>query len=348
MITEGQPETQVQFELARPSGEKYMLEVQRDLMIPITDVTEDLYSPGLYLSSEGNKIYVDKNGVVPLSSAAEAGVLEYYILESIDNFRVSGKPLSELMPKINEMLIGPEDSPITMVFKTSAGMMRYSLKRDVPMKMGKVTANKAQQAISNRKLGAAFPFEEDNLRPGQGVPLHPMCNPKLWASLKEGAELANKQFELMSSQGMNAGSPNHFMWRQRMVNRTGDMPGVMVREGMYRVDEVSFGASGTGPEERSLLYYGPGPTDTDEQEEERKRQEAEKAARAQQAEADAAAKREEDEKRKQKAAEDAKREAAKSADIAKDQKQSQRSSPPPPPQPPNRDPTPPSRTPCDA
>ena len=105
IITEGQPETQVEFEFARPSGDKYKCSVQRELMIPITDVQEELYSPGLYLSSEGSKIYVDKNGVVPLSSAAEAGVLEYYILESIDNFRVSGKPLSEMMPKINEMLI---------------------------------------------------------------------------------------------------------------------------------------------------------------------------------------------------------------------------------------------------
>jgi len=344
VITEGQPETQVEFEFARPSGEKYKCSVQRELMIPITDVSEDLYSPGLYLSSEGKKIYVDKNGVVPLSSAAEAGVLEFYILESIDNFRVTGKPLNDVIPKINEMLIGPEDSPIIMVFKTAAGMMRYSLKRDVPMKMGKPTPSAAQQAIQARKLGQSFPFEEDNLRPGQGIPLHPMCNPKLWASLKEAAELADQQFQLMSSQGMNAGSPNHFMWRQRMVNRTGDVPGVMVREGMYRVDEVSFGATGTGPEERSLIYYGPGPADTDEELLQRQREEAEKAERAQKAAAEAAAKREEDERRKQKAAEEERQKKAaekeKEATIEKEKKQAQRSEPPPPPPPANRDPTP--------
>ena len=347
VITEGQPETQVEFEFARPSGEKYKISVQRELMIPITDVSEDLYSPGLYLSSEGKKIYVDKNGVVPLSSAAEAGVLEYYILESIDNFRVTGKPLYDVIPKINEMLIGPEDSPIIMVFRTSAGMMRYTLKRDVPMKMGKPTANQAQQAIQARKLGASFPFDEGNLRPGQGVPLHPMCNPKLWASLKEGAELADQQFQHMSSQGMNAGSPGHFMWRQRMLNRTGNMPGVMVREGMYRVDEVSFGDSGTGPEERSLIYYGPGPGDTDEVEEQRKREEAEKTERAQKAAAEAALKRDEDERSKQKAAEDARQEAEKQKETdlpsAKEVKQAQRSEPRPPPA--DRDPTPVCRTP---
>jgi len=308
VITEGQPETEVEFELARPSGEKYKTTVQRELMVPLTDGKEDLFSPGLYLSSEGNKIYVDKNGVVPNSSAAEQGVLELYILESIDNYRVADKPLDEVMSKMNEMLIGPEDSPILMVFKTAAGLMRYNLKRDVPMKMGKCTPAQAEGAKRRNKLGSAFAYEPDTLKPGQGVPLHPMCNPKLWASLKEGAEMADKQYKELQQSGAQAdNAEQHFIWRQRMIKRTGDMPGVQVKEDMWRVEEVI----GNGPLERHLIYYGPGPADTDKEEEVRKQELLVKAERAQKAAAAAAAKRVEDEekKRKQREAEAAKKAA---------------------------------------
>lgn len=352
VVTEGQPETEVEFEFARPSGDKYKASVLRELMVPISTGSEKLFSPGLYLSSEGNKIYVDKNGVVPNSSAQEQGVLELYILDSIDNYRVADKPLDEVMPKMNEMLIGPEDSPILMVFKTSEGLMRYNLKRDVPMKMGQCTQAQAQGAVRRGKLGSAFAYEPQILRPGQGVPLHPMCNPKLWASLKEGAELADQQFRELQDSGVitpaQAGHADHFIWRQRQVNRTGNMPGKQVKEGVWRVEEVI----GNGPLERSLIYYGPGPADTDAEEETRKQEEEMKAQRSQKAAAEAAARRVEDEEKKQKLREtaaakkaaDAAEAAKKVADAAtaaaaaevtikKETKTAQRNAAPPPPQP---------------
>jgi len=298
VITEGQPETEVEFEFARVSGQKYKVSLNRQLMVPLNDGREDLFSPGLYLSSEGGKIYVDKNGVVPNSSAQEQGVLEMYILESIDNYRIAGKPLDEVLPKMNEMLIGQENSRILMVFKTAAGLMRYNLVRDVPMKMGKCTAA-AVQAAKQRKpgLGSAFPFDPDTLKPGQGVPLHPMCNPKLWASLKAAAELADQDYVTAQSNGQQGGNPKYFMWKKRMVNRTGDMPGEQKTNGMWRVEEVI----GNGPDDRQLIYYGPGPTDTDEEELARKKAEADRKAKEAQDQAEAAAKRAEEDKKRQQA-----------------------------------------------
>lgn len=330
VITEGQPETEVEFEFARPNGEKYKCEIIRELMVPLERGDEDLYSPGLYLSSEAGKIYVDKNGVVPNSSAEEQGVLELYILESIDNYRVADKPLDEVMPKMNEMLIGPENSPILMVFKTAAGLMRYNLVRDVPMKMGKCTRQQVQEAIQRNKLGSAFAHDKSTLKPGQGVPLHPMCNPKLWASLKEGAEMADKQYKVMLESRLEPGSADYFIWRQRQVNRTGDMPGFQVKPGMWRVEEVV----GNGPLDKHLIYYGPGPTDTDEEEEMRKQEELAKAEKAAKAQAEAAAKRaEEDKRRAQEAAQKkAQKEEEDASAIKKETKQATRSAAPPQPQ----------------
>jgi C-terminal processing protease CtpA/Prc len=330
VITEGQPETEVEFEFARPGGDKYRASVKRELMVPIRDANAPLFSPGLYLSCENNRIYVDKDGIVPNSSAAEQGVVELYILESIDNYRIAGKPLVEVTPKINEMLIGPEDSPIVMVFKTSAGLMKYHLKRDVPMKMAPCRPNDIAMAIQKNKLGAAFPFEGDNLRPGQGVPLHPMCNPKLWASLKEGADAAHAQYTRLQGQNMEGGNANYFMWRQRMVNRTGNMPGVEVRPGMWKVEEIF----GNNPQDRHLLYYGPGPLDTDEEEERRKEEEQKQKERAIAAAAEAAAKREEDERRKRQQKADEEKRRAQAAAAAAPPPKSNSPKPGPPPSPP--------------
>jgi hypothetical protein len=209
-------------------------------MVPRTTGAETLYSPGLYFSSEHGKIYVDKNGVVKDSSAHANGVLEFYILESINNYQIAGKPLDEIMQKMNEMLIATaipsgdgkyldHGGYVTMVFKTAAGLMKYDLKRDVPMKMANVfsqqpparTAETEMRQICNKnKLGQPFPYDPPSLKPGQGVPIHSMCNPKLWKSLKEGAEQAEINYK--QSQG---GQKEFFLWRQRIIRRTGDTPG---------------------------------------------------------------------------------------------------------------------------
>ena len=292
IITEGMPETEVEIEFARPNGEKYTTTVLRELMVPIRDANEDLYSPGLYLSSEGDKIYVDKNGVVPLSSAAEQGVLEHYVLESINNFRCSGKPLDDVIPRMNEMLIGPEDSDIVMVFKTAAGLMKYNLKRDVPMKMAKTSAAKCEAAIARGKIGGAFAFEGNHLRPGQGVPMHPMNDPALWASLKAQAEAAEEAYQKSVSAGTATGSANVFQWRQRILTRTGGMPGTEVMPGFWKVEEVY----GNGPQDRHVIYFGSGPTDTDEEQERKKAEKAKQDAAAAKAALEASERREIQEK----------------------------------------------------
>ena len=296
VITEGQPETDVEFEFARVGGEKYKVLLNRQLLVALETGSENVFSPGLYLSSEAGRIYVDKNGVVPNSSAQEQGVLEMYILDSIDNYRVADKPLDEVLPKINEMLIGKENTRILMVFKTAAGLMRYNLVRDVPMKLGKCTQDQVRAAKQRKPgLGAAFPFDQDTLRPGQGVPLHPMCNPKLWASLKEAAEQADIDYKSGKNSGQNmSGKEKNCLWKKRMINRTNDMPGELKANGMWRVEEII----GNGPDDRQLIYYGPGPSDTDEEEIKRKQAEAQRKAKEAQAQAEAAAKRDEEDKKK--------------------------------------------------
>jgi flagellar biosynthesis GTPase FlhF len=63
---------------------------------------------------------------------------------------------------------------------------------------------------------------------------------------------------------------------------------------MWRVEEII----GNGPDDRQLIYYGPGPSDTDEEEIKRKQAEAQRKAKEAQAQAEAAAKRDEEDKKK--------------------------------------------------
>ncbi|EKX47485.1 hypothetical protein GUITHDRAFT_137635 [Guillardia theta CCMP2712] len=250
-ITDGQPGTDVLIEFER-TGKKYEALVPRAPIITKTGVQE-WYSPGISFSYHNETLYVEKDGIVPGSYAETApgeqlvpglltptgrkfdGIREYYQLVSIDNLHFGKGKFDEIQQILNEMLIGPQDSQLDVVFKTAGGNIKYTLKRDQKLKM---------QGVEGEKGVKPLAFAERQLMPGKGVPvLHPMCNPPLWKSLVQ---------DCMAAARGEAFDDKSFKWRGRILLRTGSTPGIQMPDGMWKVEDVKT---------KEVMYYGPGPSE---------------------------------------------------------------------------------------
>jgi C-terminal processing protease CtpA/Prc len=208
IIKKGVPQTHCKFVFKKSEAdEKYEVLVKRELLVDLQTGQEQLFTVGIAFAAHGKSVYVDQGGLLPNSSASKEGVREGYILQAIEREPMNGK-VDDLQTRMNELLIGPEGTPVNIIFQTAAGNMQFRIMRDVPLNMTPMRGPpKPRTRIEPEKPApSVLPFNTSGLGPGSGVYTQPMCNPVLWASLIE------------EGQPMD-GDESRFQWRGRILKQ---------------------------------------------------------------------------------------------------------------------------------
>ncbi len=208
IIKKGVPQTHCKFVFKKAEAdEKYEVLVKRELLVDLQTGQEKLYTVGIAFAAHGKSIYVDDRGILPDSSAAKDGVREGYILLAIEGEQMAGK-VDDLQTRMNELLIGQQNTPVNIVFQTAAGPMQFRVTRDVPLNMTPMRGPPQPRIRIEPEKPAptVLPFNTSGLSPGSGIYTQAMCNPVLWASLIE------------EGQPME-GDESRFQWRGRILKQ---------------------------------------------------------------------------------------------------------------------------------
>ena len=233
VIKKGIPQTHAKFVFKKAdSDEKYEAVVKRELLVDLETGQERLYTVGIAFAAHGKTVYIDQGGIMDKSSARKEGIRPGYILKAIEREAMTGK-IDDLQSRMNELLIGPKNTPVNLIFQTASGNYAFRVMRDVPLKMTPTRgAPQPRQKIQPPKAAPTIlPYNTSGLGPGSGIYTQPMSNPVLWASLVEEGEPMD-------------GDDTKFQWRGRILKQP-------------EYDEHSI-ATVTDAITNELIYRGPG------------------------------------------------------------------------------------------